>query len=826
MSDIIANFIEIQRKLSFPFSSHLNRELSLDEFFDKFYVEPPISVTTRHGNSVLDWHSDASHKVAIIGSMGAGKSTYLIHQFRQAQAHRGHDSVFLRDFQFFVDHETILDSYIATQSTKIIFVDSLDETVPEQMEARFEAIVKKLLQLKNIVIACRAPFFSELFGQELQTELDAIVQLNPYKVEEQERIINHFVDALDTICGTETNAGLAVEIARHCRGAAKIGDPLSATPLVSALCALAGVRQVKPHTLAGVTDLYRNFTDAIAKRIFSTADDGIKLLGKAAWAIEEARRRQTLLRLAEVNHLTNERSISNILAYHNLGGEDIVTGFRHRTFAEFLIAYYAASEIQSDPSGNTISRVLSPLFNYETTYFLKNLIGLYGDCRILNAIRDFAVQNVGENNGDESICACHNALYLFAACDKQALPTLSQAVEKHQRELEVIHPLVFGTLLSALLSHGEEVKSLILTDALEKTERFRIRNMNYHLSYYGDADHTTASSLLKPIRPGCSWDVTREVLLRRLRNLDEKRQSFRAYDLMTLRHFLGATGYRFTPAESKELSQIGRQVSGASNTASLLNRRAKAEFEILSTRHLVILIHGIRTHAFWYDRLKKILEVDVGVRVLGAKYGRLDLFSFMGPNRWRQVPINKVQKKIQAPIDTANRLGQKITVIAHSNGTQIATSLLRRNPTFKIDNLIMCGSVVDENFDWVSVKDNVRERIVNDYGTRDVWPAIARSFTWGYGYSGTVGFGAPVDDRLHIAGHSDYFKDTFISRYWLPLVTDGTFVQSPCLPSDDVGRPWWFGFFEIRWRWPAALISAAVVLWTLVCFLKWVLGFY
>ena len=53
------------------------------------------------------------------------------------------------------------------------------------------------------------------------------------------------------------------------------------------------------------------------------------------------------------------------LAYHIMNGQSIVTGFRHRTFAEFLIAYYVTSEIQGEPSGTTTIRVLSPLFNYD-----------------------------------------------------------------------------------------------------------------------------------------------------------------------------------------------------------------------------------------------------------------------------------------------------------------------------------------------------------------------------------------------------------------------------------------------------------------------------
>ena len=198
MGEASAHLAEVQRKLSFPFGLYLGREITVDEFFDKFYVEPRVSMTAAVQNQVFDWHSEAPRKIVIIGSMGAGKSTYLVHQFRQVIAQRGPQSAVLRDFQFFVDNEPILDDYLFQQSSKVIFVDSLDETALEQIGARFEAIITKLLKLTSVVIACRAPFFSELFGAALRADLDAVVQLAPYEASEQDRVITHFIHALET----------------------------------------------------------------------------------------------------------------------------------------------------------------------------------------------------------------------------------------------------------------------------------------------------------------------------------------------------------------------------------------------------------------------------------------------------------------------------------------------------------------------------------------------------------------------------------------------------------------------------------------------------
>lgn len=250
-----------------------------------------------------------------------------------------------------------------------------------------------------------------------------------------------------------------------------------------------------------------------------------------------------------------------------------------------------------------------------------------------------------------------------------------------------------------------------------------------------------------------------------------------------------------------------------SETLTFPRSKNQHDFRSNLREHLVILVHGIRTHAFWYPRAKQILESHRGVRVEGARYGWFDIVRFIVPGPWRNGPIKRTKDKIRPLIVEANRSGQMITVICHSNGTQVVTKILKDDPLFEIDNLIMCGSVVDTNYNWWLVKSRVRGRILNDYGTRDVWPAVAQSITWGYGYSGTVGFGTPVHDRIHNCSHSDYFTNEFMRTFWLPLVTEDVIVQSPYLPNDDAGRPSWYWLWELPLRWiiPSLAITIAAV---------------
>jgi hypothetical protein len=149
-------------------------------------------------------------------------------------------------------------------------------------------------------------------------------------------------------------------------------------------------------------------------------------------------------------------------------------------------------------------------------------------------------------------------------------------------------------------------------------------------------------------------------------------------------------------------------------------------------------------------------------------------------------------------------------VIAHSNGLYVIANLLKESPTFKIDNLIMCGSVIDTDYDWNIVSHKIRGKIINDYGVRDCWPAVAASFTWGFGNSGTHGFGAPVEDRLHDCTHSDYFQTSFMRDYWKSFFETGEVIFPDYSEGEIPKSPWWFMAFEIPWRWLILPIIASI----------------
>jgi hypothetical protein len=95
-----------------------------------------------------------------------------------------------------------------------------------------------------------------------------------------------------------------------------------------------------------------------------------------------------------------------------------------------------------------------------------------------------------------------------------------------------------------------------------------------------------------------------------------------------------------------------------------------------------------------------------------------------------------------------------------------ANSLIQGGPLFR-------GQT---NSEYEQIQDRFKSPIINEVGTRDIWPAIAESVTYGYGSAGTYGFRRPlVRDRWHNGAHHGYFLDSsFCRRFWIPFLRDGT----------------------------------------------------
>lgn len=228
-------------------------------------------------------------------------------------------------------------------------------------------------------------------------------------------------------------------------------------------------------------------------------------------------------------------------------------------------------------------------------------------------------------------------------------------------------------------------------------------------------------------------------------------------------------------------------------------------------RHLVILVHGIRDFALWQENVGRSLS-NAGFRVEFTNYGRFDLFRFLVPIKYfRRKAIDEVLKQIRIA-KQANGTDE-ISIIAHSFGTYVVSHILQENFDLKFRRIIFCGSVVRYGFPFEQFYQRFDPPILNDVGTRDIWPAMAESMTWGYGSAGTYGFRRPlVKDRWHNgAGHGFFLKPGFCAKFWVPFLDNGHIKEASKEPESP--RHWiqFLSIFRLKYV-VLALCALAIAL--------------
>jgi hypothetical protein len=222
-------------------------------------------------------------------------------------------------------------------------------------------------------------------------------------------------------------------------------------------------------------------------------------------------------------------------------------------------------------------------------------------------------------------------------------------------------------------------------------------------------------------------------------------------------------------------------------------------------KEVILVLHGIRDQGEWQEKVRRILEQIPHTKVIGLKYEYLDAIRFWFPFFTRHRRVVELNAQIRQA-QTLNR-GAEISVIAHSFGTYIITKILKADGVMTLRRLVLCGSIVPRNFDWIRISKQVTEEIVNDCGLHDIWPVMAQSLSWGYGASGTFGFGcASFKDRFHKFGHSGFLTDEFITKFWLPWFRERNKVDG----DPPTKRPYLWSWATIPFLQIKVLVILAV----------------
>jgi hypothetical protein len=172
--------------------------------------------------------------------------------------------------------------------------------------------------------------------------------------------------------------------------------------------------------------------------------------------------------------------------------------------------------------------------------------------------------------------------------------------------------------------------------------------------------------------------------------------------------------------------------------------------------------------------------------------------------------IREVTKQVRTAF--AMHKDADYSIIAESFGTFAVARVLRDNPELEFKKIIFCGSVVPNSFRFEDYRKRFDAPLINEVGTRDFWPIMAKVFTFGYDWAGTYGFRRPaVRDRWHNGkGHSEFMTPQFCRRYWVSYLSHDEIVDDD---ESAESPPWWLwvaSTFQIKY---VLLITAITFLW-------------
>lgn len=115
---------------------------------------------------------------------------------------------------------------------------------------------------------------------------------------------------------------------------------------------------------------------------------------------------------------------------------------------------------------------------------------------------------------------------------------------------------------------------------------------------------------------------------------------------------------------------------------------------------IVVTIHGIRTRGVWQKEITPYLAQH-GLIPYHIDYGWFNAIKFFFP-WWREKQINSIRAEIR---NLVSKVGtNRINIISHSFGTLIAIEiLLKENGNIKYDRVVLTGSILPSDFNWVDL---------------------------------------------------------------------------------------------------------------------------
>lgn len=188
---------------------------------------------------------------------------------------------------------------------------------------------------------------------------------------------------------------------------------------------------------------------------------------------------------------------------------------------------------------------------------------------------------------------------------------------------------------------------------------------------------------------------------------------------------------------------------------------------------LIIPIHGVMSKAEWMPELTMLASIE-GWAVAPFIYGKR-LPTILLSNRQKKRVLESLRNWI-----SNIRIHYKgpISVVAHSFGTYLIAKYIEDggDVTSEINSIILCGSILNENYNWSEHIDNGKVGAVLNVISQDdmyvkwmpYWPDSL------FGTAGYNGFNCRHDFftqiKSKILNHNNIIRDDIITEQWLPFL--------------------------------------------------------
>lgn len=200
----------------------------------------------------------------------------------------------------------------------------------------------------------------------------------------------------------------------------------------------------------------------------------------------------------------------------------------------------------------------------------------------------------------------------------------------------------------------------------------------------------------------------------------------------------------------------------------------------------IILVHGINSNGSWISKVRPILS-KAGFEVSKRGYRFMRTRDLIFRNTSQLILRRGIDRKVSKFFLHYKRKNKnnvnKISVIAHSNGSLIVAEALKYFPEIQLDQIILVGSIVPTDFDWDEfIERGQVNRVLSEGGDNDIWPIIAESFITGAGSSGVNPFTCESESvvfkRYKDEDHSSMLTAKHCRKYWLPFLSGGDPVKN------------------------------------------------